>query len=266
MDSLYYNISGIRELFNKMCSAILSLTKYTFPLFKIISSLAIFKLNFLTLDHLQSTILKPYFKLSCPDVTKWSRNHINKNYDLSCTVLPQIIMITARPLERRLNAFRSWSKQDLNLVNTTFLGNSSLQCSTITWSNKLFAIYLEVFSHVLWTYSNHTDFIFVEDDVHLLDADQMHVETCMARFYKYEFYSFFRTESQGDSCMYQYGTEAFYVTRKFIETILADIDTKTRCRIAIDMYIAAHGPWYATRNYLVRHNSSRFYSNVKDFY
>ena len=108
-------------------------------------------------------------------------------------------------------------------------------------------------------YSEQQDFIIVEDDAELVDAEQLLVESCVAREYQYTFYSLFRTDHQEDSCMYQYGMVAFYVNQQFITKFLDDVDAKTICYIPIDIYIAMHGPWYGTRNTIVKHNSTRFH-------
>ena len=88
---------------------------------------------------------------------------------------------------------------------------------------------------------------------------QMQVETCLAREKGFQFYSLYLTEEQGDSCLYQRGTVAFYVNQRFIKTLLEDVKVHNKfCYIPIDMYIAMHGPWYSTRNNIIKHNSTRF--------
>ena len=191
---------------------------------------------------------------SCPK-TSISNNRL----DSTCSGLPIIIMINARPIEKRIISANSWRNHDLLFFNTTTLEKSVYECSEITWENNLFNIYLAVFATILEKYHKQQDFIIVEDDAELVDAKQMLVESCMARQYQYTFYSFFRTENQEDSCMYQYGMVSFYVNRQFITTFLDDVDAKTVCYIPIDMYIAMNGPWYGTRNKIIKHDSKRFH-------
>ena len=116
-------------------------------------------------------------------------------------------------------------------------------------------------SDVLATYPGEKDIIFVEDDALLLDPNLLIIETCMVKHYTHQIYSFFRTSRQKNTCIYQYGTVAFYASRKFIED-LTKLDLTTICRLPIDMYIAANGPWYATKSYMVKHNDTRYRGQV----
>ena len=210
-----------------------------------------------SIDYLPANLMKPFYKLRCPVV----------NIDISsCSSLPKIIVMNARPLEIRLNAFNSWSRLNLTVINTKALeektSSSSLpllnsECAQATWSNHLFSIYIKVFEHVLATYSAEKDFIFIEDDAFLLDSNKLMVETCMVQKYKYSFYSFFRTGDQQNTCIFHHGTVAFYASRRFIERFIK-LDLRTICRLSIDIYIATIGPWYATTSYIVKHNSSRY--------
>lgn len=209
--------------------------------------------------HLKSNLVKPFYKLHCPDSSRWSKVNREHDENTSCSNLPSIVMLNARPIEARLNSSLSWEGQDMFLINTTNLGRSSLVCTESSFSNILFQIYLEIFDVVLKRYPQQDDFIFLEDDAELLDKTQMQVETCLARANGFQFYSLYLTEEQGDSCIYQRGTVAFYVNRKFIKRLLEDVRIDNKfCHIPIDMYIAMHGPWYATRKHIIKHNSKRF--------
>ena len=209
--------------------------------------------------HLKSNLVKPFYKLHCPETSKWSKVNREHDENTSCSNLPSIVMLNARPIEDRLNSSISWEGQDLFLVNTTNLGRSNLVCTISSWSNILFQIYLEIFDTVLKQYPEQDDFIFLEDDAELMDKDQMHVETCLARANGFQFYSLYLTEEQGNSCIYQRGTVAFYANRQFIKTLLADVKVDNKfCYIPIDMYIAMQGPWYSTRKNIIKHNSKRF--------
>ena len=203
--------------------------------------------------HIQSNILKPFYMFSCPKTLL-----VNPGVNSTCSVLPLMVMISARPIEQRLKPIYSWRNLDLMVFNTTSLDKSAFKCSKITFSNKLFNIYLYVFASILETYPNQEDFIFVEDDAELVDGDKLKMESCVARQYQYMFYSLFRTQRQQDSCMYQHGTVAFYAKRQFINTLLDSVDARTVCSIPIDMYIAMRGPWYTTSKNIIIHNSKRF--------
>ena len=209
--------------------------------------------------HLQSNLMKPFYKLNCPDSAKWSKVNRDHDENTACSNLPPIVMLNARPLEARLNSSQSWEGQDMFLINTTNVGRSNLACAVSSFANILFQIYLEIFETVLKQFPEQENFIFLEDDAELLDKDQMDVETCLARANGFQFYSFYLTEGQGHSCIYQYGMVAFYVNREYIKKLLTDTRINNRfCYIPIDIYIAMHGPWYATRKNIIKHNSKRF--------
>ena len=210
--------------------------------------------------HLKSNLLKPFYTFRCPETPPKRQIDEKHNIYSACDDLPPIIMLNARPMSARLHAARSWLNQELLVINTTFMGKSIFECPETTWSNNLFNTYLKVFDYVLKTYPfNETDFIFVEDDAELLDAEQMRIDACIARVSQYKFYSFFRTPQQGNTCIYQWGTQAFYITRKLMKKVLEEVDHHTLCYIPIDMYMAMLGPWYATRSNIIKHNSLRFH-------
>ena len=106
-------------------------------------------------------------------------------------------------------------------------------------------------------YDDEKDFIFVEDDVQLLDFDKLHSETCSARENNLQFFSFFHPMSQGKSCVYEHGMLAFYISREMMEQ-LVEVDKRVYCRLPIDMYIAARGPWFSTRQDIVKHTGKRY--------
>ena len=202
--------------------------------------------------------MKPYYILHCPDSSNWSKINRDHVENTTCSNLPSIIMLNARPMEARLNSSQSWEGEDMFVINTTNLGRS-LICAESSFFNILFQIYIEIFETVLKQYPEQEDFIFLEDDAELLDKEQMQVETCLARANRFQFYSLFLTEEQGNSCFYQRGTVAFYVNRNLIQTLLDDVKINNKfCFIPIDMYIAMHGPWFATRKNIIKHNSKRF--------
>ena len=57
---------------------------------------------------------------------------------------------------------------------------------------------------------------------------------------------------QGNSCTYEHGTLAFYLTRAMAEK-LEGVDKWVYCRLPIDMYIATLGPWFASTSNVVEH-------------
>ena len=69
---------------------------------------------------------------------------------------------------------------------------------------RIFYAYKEVFKSVLFEYPEDEDFIFIEDDVHLLNFQTLHSEVCTARRDGLQFYSFYRTPSQANYTLYLY--------------------------------------------------------------
>ena len=209
-------------------------------------------------DHLSSLLLKPYYKLKCPKIT-------NKNGNLSNCALPKIFIISARPEKEKRQAQSSWKKGQINVIDTKEISNLITDhsiCRKESWSNRLFSIYQRVFRDVLNKYTEDEDFIFVEDDVFLLDHKSLRRETCMAREAHLQFYSFYRPASQ-QSCLYHHGTPCFYVQRQFVEHLAKSVPVREFCRLPIDMYIASIGPWYSTTKMIVQHNTTKRFNVFK---
>ena len=202
------------------------------------------------LDHLPSNLLKPFYRFQCPIMSQKK----------DCS-LPKLLMVSARPLDRRLAAYSSWLPYQVVFINTTAWSREFArtgECSEESFPNRLFYVYKGVFRTVLADYDDEKDFIFVEDDVQLLDFDKLHSETCSARENNLQFFSFFRPKSQGKSCVYEHGTVAFYISREMMEQ-LVEVDKRVYCRLPIDMYIAARGPWFSTRQDIVKHTGKKRY-------
>ena len=62
----------------------------------------------------------------------------------------------------------------------------------------------------------------------------------------------FALPPQGSSCVYEWGFQAFYLTRAMAER-LAGVDEHVYCRLPIDMYMATLGPWFASTSNVVDH-------------
>ena len=206
-------------------------------------------------DHLPSLLLKPYYKLKCPKTS---------HFAVSNCSLPRIFMINARPDEESRFAKESWKEQNYKLIDTkqisTFITDHSI-CYKETWSNRLFSIYQRVFRDILNKYADDEDFIFIEDDVLLLDSKSFREEACMARNSQLEFYSFHKAPSQ-QSCLYHHGTLSFYTSRTFLEHLAKSVPVRELCRLPIDIYIASTGPWFSTLTRIVKHNATRRFNNI----
>lgn len=205
-------------------------------------------------DHLPSLLLKPFYRLKCPKISDKAVSNCS---------LPKIFMISARPDEERRFTQKSWKEQNIKVIDTkeisTFITDHSI-CQEETWSNRLFLIYQRVFRDVLNKYADDEDFIFIEDDVLLLDSKSFKVETCVIRNSKLEFYSFHNAPSQ-QSCLYHHGTLSFYTSRTFLEHLAKSVPVRELCRLPIDIYIASTGPWFSTLTRIVRHNATERFNN-----
>lgn len=203
------------------------------------------------LDYLKSNILKPFYNWQCPVAG-----------DNSTCSLPKIFMISARSKEEKKYSKDSWKNQNINLIDTqeiSSLMTDHFVCKEASWSNRLFSIYQRVFREILNNYAGDDDFIFVEDDVVLLDFKEFKAETCMARKGKLHFYSFYKPSSQV-SCLYHHGTPCYYINRQFMEHLAKSVAMEDLCRLPIDLYIASSGPWYSTTKSIIKHTGTRLSS------
>jgi len=204
-------------------------------------------------DHLSSTLLKPYYTFKCP--------RLSNDAVFKCS-LPKIFKISARPDAETQPAQMSWKDENVEVIDTKeisrLITDNSI-CSKMTWSNRLFSIYQRVFRDILKKHSDDQGFIFIEDDVLLLDRKSFRTEACMAQDSKLQFYSFYRPTSQ-QSCLYHHGALCFYVNREFLEHLAMFVPAREFCRLPIDIYLASTGPWFSTLKMIVKHNATaRFF-------
>jgi hypothetical protein len=180
--------------------------------------------------------------------------------------LPKLFVLCGRPAAESAETRATWDWLEPEVWNfTTSLAklHPSQGCQRATWKNQLHGAYREMFQDVLAKFPQN-GFLFVEDDVSLVDRQRFQQEACRwARQgntvgrNKALFYSFFKTSndlSKSPYCFYNYGTQAFYATRKLM-TAVVQAPTRTRCRMPIDVYIHSIGPWYATQFTIIRHGS-----------
>ena len=203
-------------------------------------------------DHWKTTLLNPLFQLRCP-VSQGTSN---------CSS-PKIFMISARPEHQRRSSWESWKNHGVNMIDTKRISDlitDNSICKKQTWSNRLFSIYQKVFRDVLKKYTEDKDFIFVEDDVVLVDLREIMAEICMAQKLEFGFYSFYKPQSQ-KSCLYHHGTLCFYISRSYLEHLAKYVDQRDFCRLPIDIYIASSGPWYSTTKIIVKHNATHRFNN-----
>ena len=207
-------------------------------------------------DHLSSTLLKPYYTFKCP--------RLSDDAVFNCS-LPKIFMISARPDAARRPAQMSWKDEDIELIDTKEISRlitDNSVCSKRTWSNRLFSIYQRVFRDILKKHSHDEGFIFIEDDILLLDSKSFRAEACMAQNSKLQFYSFYKPTSQ-QSCLYHHGTLCFYVNREFLEHLAMSVPVRELCRLPVDIYLASTGPWFSTLKMIVKHNATERFFGIQ---
>jgi hypothetical protein len=240
------------------------------------------------LDHVRSTIMKPFYNLQCPRLTgsnyRSTRHGTISSNNNNCTI-PRLFIVNGRGNDRPRQAARSWERlggawnnKRMEIMSTSPMleqmrhqeeenhsqsnpSSSSSSCRQVgKWATRLFRIYQLIFTNVLERFPEDHDFIFVEDDVVLRSPETFHAEICMAKALGVDFYSFYTTPEQGSRCTYEYGTPAFYASANFVKQ-LRDLqnDNSVVCRLPIDMYIASVGPWYASRSHSVQHIGTRFF-------
>jgi hypothetical protein len=208
-------------------------------------------------DHIRSILLKPFYRFSCPS------SHIT----MKCNRSIPIYLVHGRPSDDQFQrVIQSWrdSVHEISIIDTYNMSHSyrNTQCIYFQWHQRLFHIYQQVFHHVL-TKDHPTDvgFVFIEDDVLLLNPGLFLDQLCIAQ--QYEFYSFYETESNRErwssSCLYNYGTPAFYIKQSLMKKVIHGVSSDEFCRLPIDMYLATLGPWYkvSTREMIVQHIGSR---------
>lgn len=201
-------------------------------------------------DHLLPNLVSPFYHLHCLRNQNVTTNHCE---------LPTIFMLKSRPLEMRLKSNASWSKHDINSINSSSLEPDVWPCGqTAPFKTRLFHIYQIMFAQILATSAQPGPFIFLEDDSVLKDDEVFHRQACAAIHRNLDFYSFYSTGS--GSCLYSYGTSAFIMTRSMMAKVVGVEDASVRCRLPIDMYLSSIGPWYAAVEESVLHHSARFKS------
>jgi hypothetical protein len=216
-------------------------------------------LSFVVLDerltlHLRSNLMKPFYLFECPPFAPVSPTK---------KVVP-MFLIGGRDNSTRQLALQSWPSASLIAVNTSSLSRDLLDpnksvnpCTNRSFENALVAVYLKVFTDVLnhskWT--KHDIFMFVEDDVVLLEWAWLQLEVAAAMERSADFYSLYKTPNS-TNCIYNWGTQAFTFSRAFMRTLVA-LDQHKRCMHAIDMIIASMGPFYVTQREIVRHIGQR---------
>jgi hypothetical protein len=210
--------------------------------------------------HLRSNLMKPVYMFDCPSFAPVSPTE---------RVFP-MFLIGGRDFvnSTRVRAVQSWDSTSLITIDTRSLSRDVLDpkknvnpCSSPSFENSLVTVYLKVFTDVLndsmWT--EHATFMFVEDDVELLESAWLQSEVAAARDQSVDFYSLYKTPHNSDrDCIYLYGTQAFTISRGFMRQ-LVDLDKHTRCNHPIDMIIASMGPFYVTQRHIVRHIGQRLY-------
>ena len=169
-------------------------------------------------------------------------------------------MISARPMIQVVKVLNSWTKEGfLVKIQSTLNISRNFQDDRCPlknqWAVRLFSVYHQVFREALQNYPSNSHFVFLEDDARLDDGVGLREELTYAIDQNLDYYSFFYHGN--DSCLYSSGTVSQVISREMIEKLL-QIDTKSFCRLPIDMYIAKIGPWFETQRQLVTHIGKRY--------
>ena len=102
------------------------------------------------MDYLPSNLLTPFYRFKCPSMS-----------DMKNCKMPNLIMISTRPLHLRFWEFLSWMAQPRLMgkfifINTTTIsiefGKKYSDCIEEFFPNRLFFVYKQVFKKVLTDY------------------------------------------------------------------------------------------------------------------
>ena len=104
-----------------------------------------------SLDHLKSSLWKPVYSLSCPDI--YGHATATTTYVNLTANQPPMIIISARPNHLVVPILETWTGQgfEVRLFNTSkmSLDYVNRRCRKRTFKSRLFAIYRQVFEKLL---------------------------------------------------------------------------------------------------------------------
>lgn len=207
-------------------------------------------------DHVFATLRKTTLWGWCPTF------HVHTQQELAvCEKTPPLFMINGRPRNQRPKAsILSWKNVTrLEMIDTSEITRNlttANKCRHSTWTSRLFQVYQQIFSLVLEKHSSMA-FVFFEDDAVLTSLEDLQREICIAQLNDLTYYSFYTTQLQGSSCIYTHGTCGFYIKRELMKKIIG-APMEDVCRLGIDIYISSIGPWFASQNHAIQHNSQRY--------
>jgi hypothetical protein len=208
-------------------------------------------------DHALVTIQKPFYSMNCPEILRDENPIVN-----DMMVLPSpFFMISARPKDHVDPALATWQSHfNVTLISTSVFSETfrNTRCRTASWKSRLFAVYEHVFAELLSEYPDQSHFCILEDDVHLRDERRFRQDLQWALVHKVDYYSFFPTALDYNTCIYDHGTVAQLISRDLMRQVV-DVDTDSFCRLPIDMFIARRGPWYVTTMPLTEHIGTRLH-------
>lgn len=174
--------------------------------------------------------------------------------------LTRIFILNARPHVNG-SIIKSWFSLDPVYLRINYsLTMESLQRLPreldSQWFVNLNLTYINLFAFLLNRYPTNDAFIIVEDDVLLTAIPELFLqEVACAKHLDLPFYSFY-DERRLTSSEYNYGTQAFYLTRSFARTFLREL-LWYAARQPLDIILSEHHKLYKTRKSLVKHLGSR---------
>jgi hypothetical protein len=221
---------------------------------------------FYLFDPLDVIIFKCFMRLTGYDPTMACLTlSIASENVLNYQMIPKIFILNARPY---INAsiVESWFPlRPIYLKVNYSLAVEDLQHLPtevgLNWFVNLSLTYINLLSFLLNRYPTSDSFIIIEDDVILAASPERFIEeVACAKYLSLPFYSLY-DEKRPTSNEYNFGTQAFYITRSFTHTLLRELGLYLG-RKPIDLILSEHNKLYKTRKPLVKHMGSRLHLSL----
>lgn len=245
-------------------------------------------------EHWISGIQAVFYLLRCPNFdgvdAEKANTFLHKPVSEAGSTFPRVTMISARPKDQTKLARDSWTSAshvynftftivDTHDISVAFKSNDGALMSlcrnylhSIGFDNLRdfqlnhpavgFAVHRKVFEDTLKQFPDDDFFLFVEDDAVLLDAAQMMKEAALVIRNRLQFYSFYFTPQQNlfgmRTCLFHWGTQSFLMHRELMQSIITTPPVYICGRMALDIFLAMKGPWFATTSDIVLHVGKRY--------
>jgi hypothetical protein len=152
------------------------------------------------------------------------------------------------------NISSTWSFFDYQIMKPNVKTTNLTKTCENNWQIKILNSYLNLLKYL--TELNYKHIIIVEDDVSLINKSLFEKELNMVINSNIDFYSFYNS---GDiNCIYQYGTQAFYISNNFIKKFFNDLNNLPYyyiCETPIDILFSEMYTLSKTFNNIVEHKN-----------